>query len=253
VATGVVATVLILFVLLVYSVFTGRAIATPPDDTEALTIEVIGHQFWWEVQYLAPVPSERVTTAHEIHIPVGQPVRIQVQTRDVIHSFWVPNLHGKVDLIPGQVNTIWLQADTPGVFRGQCAEFCGLQHALMGFLVIAQPPAEFAAWLEHQRQPAALPTDPAVARGQEVFLSAPCMLCHTVRGTGTGAMGQAAPDLTHFGSRRTIAAATLPNTRGNLAGWILDPQHIKPGNRMPAVHLAPADLQFLLDYLESLK
>jgi cytochrome c oxidase subunit II len=250
VAGGAILTVLILFVFLVYSASTGRAITTFPADNP-LTIEVIGHQWWWEVRYLDPDPSLLVTTANEIHIPVGQPVLFRVTARDVIHSFWVPNLHGKIDLIPGQDNTIWLQADEAGVFRGQCAEFCGLQHALMAFLVVAQPPEEFTSWLEQQRQPAATPTEPIFERGQEVFLRSQCVLCHTVR--GTGAFSQVGPDLTHIGGRRTLAAATIPNTPGSMAAWIVDPQHIKPGTLMPATILPPEDLQVLLTYLESLR
>jgi cytochrome c oxidase subunit 2 len=246
---GVVATIAILFGLLFHSVATDRAISTFPRK-DMRTIEVIGHQWWWEVRYLDPTPDRIAETANEIHIPVGEPIKIKLTSRDVIHSFWVPNLHGKMDMIPGQTNYMWLQADEPGVFRGQCAEFCGLQHTFMGFLVVAQPPAEFEAWLERQRRPALQPTTPLQARGQEVFLSTACTLCHAIR--GTRALGQVAPDLTHLASRRTLAAATVPNTRGNLAAWIVDPQHIKRGNFMPPVPLAPEQLQPLLTYLESL-
>jgi cytochrome c oxidase subunit II len=246
---GVVATIAILFGVLIHSISIDRAIATFPRE-DMRTIEVIGHQWWWEVRYLDPIPDRIVETANEIHLPVGEPVKIKLTSRDVIHSFWVPNLHGKMDMVPGQTNYLWLQADEPGVFRGQCAEFCGLQHTFMGFIVVAQPAEEFAAWLEHQRQPAAPPATPIQARGQEVFLSTACTLCHSIR--GTRALGQVAPDLTHVASRRTLAAATLPNSRGNLAAWIIDPQHIKPGNFMPPVPLAPEHLQPLLAYLESL-
>ena len=169
---------------------------------------MIGHQWWWEVRYVDPDSSRLATTANEIHIPVGQPVRFRVTARDVIHRFWIPNLHGKIDLIPGQENTIWLQADEVGVFRGQSAEFCGLQHALMAFLAVAHPPEEFTSWLEQQRQPAVTPAEPILERGQEVFLRSQCMLCHTVR--GTGAFSRMGPDLTHIGSSRTLAAATIP-------------------------------------------
>jgi cytochrome c oxidase subunit 2 len=192
-----------------------------------------------------------VITANEIHIPVGQPVEFQLKSRDVIHSFWVPTLHGKRDLIPRHVTTMTLQADRPGVYRGQCAEFCGYQHAHMAILVVAEPLEQFAAWLEHQRRPAAEPSDARQQRGQEVFLSAPCVMCHTIRGTLAG--GRVAPDLTHIAGRHTLAAGTLPNTPGHLAGWIIDPQHIKPGNRMPAHSLNADDLQALLAYLGSLK
>jgi cytochrome c oxidase subunit 2 len=244
------ATVIVLFMLLVASVSTGRGLSSLA-TLDAVHIEVIGHQWWWEVHYTELVPSQRVTTANEIHIPVGRPVVLKLTSDDVIHSFWAPNLHGKRDLIPGHVTSIAFQADKAGVYRGQCAEFCGYQHAYMAFLMVADPPEQFAAWLDRQRQPAAQPTDPLQQRGQEVFLSSPCVLCHTIQGTLAG--GKVAPDLTHIASRRTIAAGTLPNTPGHLAAWIIDPQHIKPGNKMPSTHLDPDDLQTLLAYLESLK
>lgn len=251
-AIGVGATTVILFVLLTVDMFTGHAIASlARQEEEALVINVNGHQWWWEVQYDDPVPSRKLTTANEIHIPVGRPVRIRLTSTDVIHSFWVPNLHGKKDLIPGHLNEIWLRADEPGVYRGQCAEFCGHQHAKMGLLVIAQPPAEFAAWYEQQLQPARPPADSVQARGQEVFLAHACVMCHRIRGTLAG--GSVAPDLTHIGSRRTLGSAILPNTRGHLGGWITDPQRIKPGTRMPPNQIEASDLQALLTYLESLK
>ncbi len=252
VVIGLGATAVILFVLLTVDIFTGRAVASlAQHEEEALTINVTGHQWWWEVQYADPIPSRRLTTANEIHIPVGRPVRIKLTSTDVIHSFWVPNLHGKKDLIPGHLNEIWLQADEPGVYRGQCAEFCGHQHAKMGLLVIAQRPEEFAAWYEQQLQPARPPADSVQARGQEVFLAHACVMCHQIRGTIAG--GRVAPDLTHIGSRRTLASAILPNTRGHLGGWITDPQRIKPGTRMPPNQIEGPDLQALLTYLESLK
>jgi cytochrome c oxidase subunit II len=176
---------------------------------------------------------------------------LELRSTDVIHSFWPPNLTGKRDLIPGKVNSLWFQADTPGVYRGQCAEFCGHQHAKMGFLVIADRPDSFATWLASQRDTASTPTTELTQRGQEVFLASSCVMCHTISGTPAGS--RIGPDLTHLASRRTIAAGTLPNTRGNLAGWILNPQRIKPGTRMPPNQLNPADLQALLAYLESLK
>jgi cytochrome c oxidase subunit 2 len=247
---AVAAAVVILFVLLVASISAGRGLASlsAPD---AVNIEVIGHQWWWEVHYVDPIPSQRVITANEMHIPVGRPVVLQLKSHDVIHSFWAPNLHGKRDLIPGHVTTLTFQADKPGVFRGQCAEFCGYQHAQMAFLVVAEPPEQFTAWLERQRQTTSQPSGGVQQRGQEVFLSSSCPLCHTIQ--GTPAAGKMAPDLTHLASRQTIAAGTLPNTPGHLAAWIIDPQHIKPGNKMPPNHLNPDDLQALLAYLESLE
>jgi cytochrome c oxidase subunit 2 len=244
------ATILILFGLLVASVSTGRAVLSPPPP-EALGIEVVGHQWWWEIKYEDPVPSRNFTTANEIHIPVGRPVRVKTRSADVIHSFWVPNLHGKRDLIPDFPSETWLQADRPGIFRGQCAEFCGHQHANMSLVVVAEPPAAFESWRAAQLQAPPPPTTPLLRRGQEVFLALPCPTCHTIAGTPAG--GKTAPDLTHLASRRTLAAGTLPNTRGHLAGWILDPQTAKPGNKMPAVALESDDLQALLGYLESLR
>jgi cytochrome c oxidase subunit 2 len=245
-----VVTAVILIGLLVLSVATGRAVgSSPPPD--ALTIEVVGHQWWWEINYENPLPSRRFATANEIHIPVGRPIRVKTRSTDVIHSFWVPNLHGKRDLIPGRPSETWLQADRPGVFRGQCAEFCGAQHANMALVVVAEPAAAFESWRSAQLQPAPPPARPLLRRGQEVFLALPCPTCHTIAGTPAG--GRVGPDLSHLASRRTLAAGTLPNARGHLAGWILDPQTQKPGNKMPAVALQSDDMEALLAYLESLR
>jgi cytochrome c oxidase subunit II len=246
---GAIVPAVVLLGFLVYSAAVSRAMVAEPPD--ALQIEVVGHQWWWHVHYPMRQPNLSVSTANEIHIPAGRPVSIHLKSRDVIHSFWVPNLHGKTDLVPGHVNRTWIQADTPGVWRGQCGEYCGLQHAHMAFLVIAHAPADFDRWLEAQRQPAKTPPDETAARGREVFLNGSCVLCHSVRGTiARSAFG---PDLTHLASRRTLASGTTPNTRGHLAGWILDPQVIKPGTRMPANHLDHHDLHALLAYLESLE
>lgn len=251
VTAATVATVLILFLLLGMSVFTGKAVADLGEKKGGMVIELTGNQWWWQVQYDNPDPSRVLITANEIHIPVGRPVLISGRSNDVIHSFWVPNLHGKRDLIPSRVTTEWIQADHPGVFRGQCAEFCGLQHAHMILWVIAEPEAKFDAWLDQQLQPAIAPSESMKQRGQQVFLNNACEYCHSIR--GTTASGQVAPDLTHFASRRGIAANTLPNTMGNLGGWIVDPQSIKPGNHMATIALKSEDLQPLLEYLESLK
>ncbi|HEX8211555.1 MAG TPA: cytochrome c oxidase subunit II [Longimicrobium sp.] len=247
---SVAATTAILLVLLVYNFYTGRALAAFADSS-AMTIRVTGHQWWWSVEYQDPLYSRRVSTANEIHIPVGRKVRLEVQSRDVIHSFWAPNLHGKIDLIPGYGGTTYFSADEPGVYSGRCAEFCGLQHAKMNFLVIAEPPDRFAAWYEAQLRSAPPPADSVQQKGQQVFLSKQCAMCHTIR--GTPANSRIGPDLTHLASRRTLASGAIPNTRGHLAGWVLDPQRIKPGTRMPPNQLAGDELQALLDYLESLK
>jgi cytochrome c oxidase subunit 2 len=243
-------TIVILFGLLYASVATGRAIGAPPPGN-ALTVRVVGHQWWWELEYLDSDPSLRVTAANELALPVGRPVILRLSSSDVIHSFWIPNLHGKIDLVPGRENRTWLQADTPGVFRGQCAEYCGLQHAHMALTVLARPADEFDRWLTAQRRSAPPPTTPEQARGLNVVEHGSCGLCHTVRGTRAGArMG---PDLTHFGTRSTIGAGTAPNTRGHLADWLVNPQRLKPGNRMPPTGLSPQDLQGVLAYLESLR
>lgn len=250
VTLGVTATVLILFGLIVISVLTGKTTYTS-EGKPALTVEVTGNQWWWYIRYLDDDASRIVVTANELHIPVGKRVRIRGTSQDVIHSFWVPNLQGKRDLIPSRVTTEWIEADKPGQFRGQCAEFCGMEHAKMAFWVVAEPEAQFEQWRKAQLQPAPAPTDPVRQRGRDVFMSHACVLCHSI--AGTPASGQVAPDLTHFGSRLTIAAGTLPNNRGNLGGWITDPQTVKPGNHMATVPIAPDDLQPLIEYLESLR
>jgi cytochrome c oxidase subunit 2 len=247
---AVAATVVILFVFLVDSFLIGRGISSVPSP-HPLTIKVTGHQWWWEVNYENPVAARSFTTANEVHIPVGQPVVFKLTSQDVIHSFWVPNLHGKKDLVPGRESTTWLQADKPGIFRGQCAEFCGHQHAHMAFAVVAEPPEQFYAWYEGQIRPAMQPAGESQQKGRRVFLTSACVMCHTIQGTPAGAT--VGPNLTHVGSRKTIAAGTLANNRGNLGGWVTDSQEIKPGNRMPPNLLSPEDLQALLDYLESLK
>ena len=250
VGSGVALTALILLTLLVYNFRTGSALAAFAEP-DALTIRVTGQQWWWEVEYEDPAPGRRLLTANEIHVPVGRRVRLQVSSRDVIHSFWAPNLHGKLDLIPGYTGTTYIQADSAGVYRGRCAEFCGLQHAHMDFLIVADPPERFAAWYESQMHPAPAPADSLKQKGQQLFLSKSCALCHTIRGTQAG--GKIGPDLTHLATRSTLASVTLPNTRGHLAGWLVDPQRIKPGVKMPPNQLAPDELTALLDYLGSLQ
>ena len=236
--------------LLFQSIVTGRALDTlrSPD---ALRIQVTGNQWWWDVQYEHAVPSLRVTTANEIHIPVGRAIRFDLLSTDVIHSLWIPNLQGKIDLVPGRLNELWLRADQPGVYRGQCAEYCGLQHAKMALVVVADSPDDFERWLAANRAPASPPTTPEEQRGRDIVERGPCAMCHTIAGTSAG--GRSAPDLTHLASRSTIGAGTLPNTKGYLAGWIADPQHIKPGNRMPPTGLNGEELQAVLAYLETLK
>jgi len=248
---GVAGSAVLLVLLIVASVFTDRALARM-SLKDAVTLEVTGHQWWWTVRYLnGPSASDIVETANEIHIPVGRPVVVTLRSDDVIHSLWLPNLAGKRDLIPGRTALITFRADKPGEYRGQCAEFCGYQHALMGLLVVADPPEQFQAWLQAQRSPAPEPTDATAQRGKTLFQSVSCAMCHTVQ--GTIAQGKRAPDLTHLASRQTLAAGTLPNTKEALASWIADPQKHKPGTNMPATPLSKDDLQAIVAYLGSLK
>ena len=242
---GVIVPAIVLTAVYVVGLRDLRAL-TVPAHTD-LTVEVTGHDWWWEVHY----PDQGIVSANEIHVPVGRPVRLVLTSRDVIHSFWVPQLTVKTDLIPGHTNTTWVQASRPGSFRGQCAEYCGLQHAKMAILVIADPPDAFARWLANERQPATASADPLAVRGRLALERNSCAACHTVR--GTAASGTLGPDLSHFGGRRTIGAGALANTRGNLGGWIVNSQTVKPGNKMPPQPLTPEELQALLAYLESLK
>lgn len=243
-------TVLALFAVLIVSVSTGSVLSARPSK-DLVSIEIVGNQWWWKVIYEDAIPQNQVTTANEIHVPVGVPVILKTTSSDVIHSVFMPNLYGKIDAIPSHVNTTWFRADREGTYRGICAEFCGPQHAHMGMLVIAEVPDKFQAWLAQQRQAAASPLDQQLIKGQKVFLAAPCVLCHAIRGTDAG--GQNAPDLTHVASRQTIAAATLANTHDNLSHWIQDSQDIKPGNHMPAMNIKPGDMDALVAYLGSLK
>ena len=250
VSLAVAATVVILLVFFFVDMSVERTLRDPRAE-HPLTIEVVGHQWWWEVRYSDGAPQEHFTTANEIHIPTGQPVQLELRSEDVIHSVWVPSLAGKKDLIPGYKDTLWFQADVPGVYRGQCAEFCGHQHAKMGLLVIAEHPDSFARWQDRMRQPAAIPSDSAAREGEQVFMTRQCVLCHNIEGTPAGSI--AGPDLTHIASRLTIAAGTLGNTRENLTQWIRDPQGVKPGAQMPQPELTRAELEALVTYLEGLR
>jgi cytochrome c oxidase subunit 2 len=220
---------------------------SPRAGTTTMSIEVIGKQWFWEVRY----PGTPAVTANEIHIPVNTRIRLIAKPGDVIHSFWIPQLNRKIDMIPGRSNSILLDADKPGRFRGQCTEFCGLQHAHMSMYVFAQPKAQFEAWLKNMATPVRTPVTAAERHGEQVFLTNQCSSCHTIR--GTSAVGTVGPDLTHLQTRTTLAALTIPNREGYLAGWVLDPQHVKPGNKMPALNLSGPDFQNLLAFLESLK
>jgi cytochrome c oxidase subunit 2 len=214
-------------------------------------MDVIGHQWWWEVRYGDPAhPDFGFTTANEVHLPVGRPVRVRLRTADVIHSFWLPQIAGKTDLIPGQVNETWLEAERPGTSRGMCAEYCGLQHATMALAVTAESPESFARWAAAQRAGAAPPSTPEAQAGRVVFVRS-CGACHAV--AGTDALGRVGPDLTHVASRPTIGAGALENTPANLARWITDAPAIKEGARMPAIPLDDAELRAVVAYLRTLR
>jgi len=235
-----------------YTIYTQTKIDKSSEEA-AVKIQLTGRRWWWEVKY----PDQGITTANEIHVPVGSLVDIELQSADVIHSFWVPELHGKMDAVPTRINHLMLQGNEVGVYRGECAEYCGLQHAHMGFIVVVQSQEDFQAWLSAQQQSAATPADSLATQGQQVFIDRGCIFCHTVRGLQDKDIDRSAvdlgPDLTHLSSRLTIASGSLTQNRGNLAGWILDTQHVKPGNLMPNMYMNSDELQALLAYLEGLK
>lgn len=215
-------------------------------------ILVIGHQWWWEVHYLSGSPDQEVTTANEIHVPVNRPINIRLEAYDVMHSFWIPALHGKVDLIPGHTNFVRIQASEAGSYAGQCAEYCGAEHARMRLLVVAQQPDEYAAWLDGQRKPAAEPTSADAIAGEQVFLNGPCVLCHQISGTSAG--GRVAPDLTHLASRQYIAANCYPNNTAYLEAWVTHAQSLKPQAEMPDLaQFTGEQLRDLVAYLRQLK
>jgi len=216
------------------------------------SIQIIGHQWWWEIRYLSDDPAKVFTTANELHLPAGQPVNIELTSADVIHSFWVPALNGKIDLIPGRTNYIRLVASQPGSYAGQCATFCGAEHALMHLLAVVQTPADYQAWLRQQRQPGVTPTTPEAQAGEQLFVQGPCALCHTVRGTSAG--GAVAPDLTHIGSRQMLASDVYPNNNAYLEAWITNAQSLKPECEMPELtQFSGVQLNELVAYLRQLK
>jgi cytochrome c oxidase subunit 2 len=221
---------------------------SPPDPrTTAMTIDVIGHQWWWEVRY----PGTKAVTANEVHIPVGTRVNVIATTADVIHSFWVPALNRKIDMVPGRQNRVLLYASRPGTYRGQCSQFCGLQHANMAMYVFAQPPAQYQAWLAEMASPARGETLARAQAGQQLFMSRQCSSCHRI--AGTQAQGTVGPDLTHLATRSTLAAGTIPNTPAQLAAWISNPQAIKPGDRMPDLGLSRTEVNELVAFLDGLR
>jgi cytochrome c oxidase subunit 2 len=247
---GIVFPIVTLAVLLVYSLGVSRAL-TMPGESAPLRVEIIGRQFWWEVRY--PDLGEGAVTANELHLPVGRDVELRLTSGDVIHSLWIPNLHGKMDMIPGRENRQRLRVDRTGVLRGQCTEFCGIQHTFMAFWVVTHEQADFEAWVARQQAPVPPPANAGEAEGMRIFGEAGCGACHTVRGTAW--QGRLAPDLSRIGSRLSLAAGMLDNHRGNLAGWIAGAQDIKPGNAMPAYgrSLEGAELLALAEWLESLR
>ncbi|RDU97564.1 cytochrome c oxidase subunit II [Trinickia dinghuensis] len=238
-----------LFAALVYAMTTLESVASPAHDP-LMTIDVTSYDWWWKIEYTDAADSSRAfVTANEIHIPVGVPVRVELRSADVIHTFWAPQLAGKTEMIPGQTNEQWIEADTPGVYRGQCSQFCGVQHAHMAFEVVAQPRAEFDAWADAQRGGAQPVTTPDARTGQHIF-GERCAGCHSVR--GTPAAGMQAPDLTHLASRRLIAAGQTTNTPAHQLDWIEHAQRIKPGSLMPSIALSASDAAALSAYLSTL-
>jgi cytochrome c oxidase subunit 2 len=244
---GVALSTLALLASTIWTVQTLAAIAVPPRVAD-VHIKITSYQWWWAVEYTGRAPGQTFVTANEIHIPVGEPVRLTLVSSDVIHSFWIPQLAGKTDVIPGQENHTWLQADRAGVYRGQCAEFCGAQHAHMALHVIADERAQFDAWRAAQLQP--LANAAAQTPGARLFAQH-CAVCHTVR--GTDAQGRLGPDLTHLMARAHIAAGILPNNTGALHGWVADAQAVKPGALMPAMQLPADDLHSIVDFLLALQ
>jgi cytochrome c oxidase subunit II len=245
---GIATPIVVLTGLFLWSdIFVIRSTAAPARGSTALTVEVTGHQWFWEIRY----PGKEAVTANELHIPVKTRVNVVGTTADVIHSLWVPELNRKTDLIPGRTNRMLLYADRAGTYPGQCAEFCGLQHAHMELLVIAEPRARFEQWLHGEDAAARQPTGAEAERGQELFATEGCADCHQIR--GSPARAQVGPDLTHVASRATLAGATIPNDRAHLTDWLRDPQRVKPGNKMPELQLSSRDIAALVSYLEELK
>jgi cytochrome c oxidase subunit 2 len=236
--------------LAIASFFTDRSMAAAAAN-EKLSVTVTGNQWWWDIVYNSGDASKTLRTANELHLPVGVPTRIILNSADVIHSFWVPSLAGKQDLIPGRENDIIIVPKMTGMFRGQCAEFCGVQHAHMSLVVVVESYPDFVKWWSHQLQPAPMPTTPLAMAGYKYVTTGPCSACHSIGGTTAG--GLVAPDLTHLASRRSLASGTLPMNEGNLYGWVEDPQSLKPGVHMPTIGLEPDQLHAVVAYLETLK
>ncbi|UXC91480.1 cytochrome c oxidase subunit II [Sphingobium sp. RSMS] len=247
---GIALPVVVLTALLIYGLTLTRGLRAPTQPSD-IKVRVTGEMWWWRVAYLDGEGRVAATDANEIHIPVGKTVTVELESSDVIHSFWVPRLSGKIDMVPGRRNVLRMQADAPGVYAGQCAEYCGGAHALMGFMVVAHDPGDYAQFMAARSNPAPSPKGEAT-RGAQLFRNSGCGACHRI--AGTAANGLAGPDLSHVGSRRTLGAGILPNNRGTMIGWIGDPQSLKPGNRMPAYSMLPGrDLTAIAAYLETLR
>lgn len=248
---GVALPLVVLTALLAWSTLRSAQL-TRPSSQHAVRIAVTAKMWWWEVRYTDPAGGRDIVLANEIRLPAGQSVYLGLSSDDVIHSFWVPALAGKVDMLPGRLHGMTVRADRPGIYRGQCAEYCGEQHARMALHVVVQTPAEFTAWLAHQSKPAATPTGALALRGRDALIAQRCVACHTVRGVADEAT--LGPDLTHVGSRLYLGAGTLRNSPGAMAGWIADPHASKPGVRMPAAgDPDSATLAAITAYLEQLQ
>lgn len=238
---------LILVAIAIPTIQTIFIVDRPTTDEDAIVVEAIGRQWWWEFRY----PDLGIVTANEAHVPVGRTVDLRLRSADVLHAFWIPKLGGKRDLVPGHENNLWFRPDSTGVYWGQCAEYCGTAHALMGMRMVVQDTADFEAWVEHQRSDAVAMPTPQARSGQAVFGSNACVSCHTVR--GSNAASQFGPDLTHFGSRLTLGAGLLENTPENIYRWLDSTQHVKPGNLMPEVQLSSQQIEQLVAYLSALR
>lgn len=237
----------ILVLIAVPTIQTIWEVDNPPEDADALQVEVVGHQWWWEFNY----PELGVTTANEMHVPVGRTVQLTLRSADVIHSFWIPRVGGKRDVNPGETTGLWFTVDSAGRYTGQCAEFCGASHALMGMSLVAEDPADFRAWVENQRAPADTPTTDLERAGKQAFQASACLACHTIR--GTEARATTGPDLTHVAGRKRIAAGVLPNDSAGMARWLDHPQGVKPANRMQIRDLDPETIRELVAYMQSLE
>ena len=249
ISAGAVATLLILLGLLTADLVAQREVG--PRNDNPLVVRIVGHQWWWGVEYQSPNASDVFETANEVHVPVQRSIRLLLESNDVIHSFWVPELQGKKDLVPGHPAELTFKIEKPGRYVGQCAEFCGYQHANMKIIIVADEPRVYEQWAAHQKELAPPSTTPTQIRGREIFERGTCSMCHSARGTDAGS--RLGPVLTHVASRSSLAAGTLANTRENLASWIVDPQHVKPGTLMPPTELSKTDLEALLDFMETLR